>query len=107
MDVFFTVVLVVFGLLCLGLLRNHLHEAKLVRLREMVHKERMTALEHDCPLPVDESGILKELLGRDLEQSPNSVEGRAARERLINLGALCLGLTSLLGGAGELPAGGS
>ena len=45
MDVFFTVVLVVFGLLCLGLLRNYLHEAKLVRLREMVHKERMTALD--------------------------------------------------------------
>jgi hypothetical protein len=60
----------------------------------------MTALERDCPLPGDESGILRELLGRDLDQSPNSVEGRAARERLISLGALCLGLTSLLGGAG-------
>jgi hypothetical protein len=100
MDVFLTGILVLFGLLCTALLRKHLHEAKLLRFREMQHKERMKALERDCPLPNDEPDILNELLGHNSNSSAYSADDRAAGAGLICVGALCLGLTALLGGVG-------
>jgi len=104
MDIFFTVVLTFFGifvpLLGARVLRNHLHESKLLRLREMIHKERLVALERDLPLPDDESDALTELLNGVSAQGAPSAESRAAKYHLIRLVALCLGLTSFLGGIG-------
>lgn len=100
MDVFLTGLLVLGALLGTWLLRNHLHEAKLLRFREMAHKERMTAMERDLPLPDDESAALNELLRGSPEYVASSAEARVAKERLIRMAALCLGLTSFLGGIG-------
>jgi hypothetical protein len=100
MDVFFTVLLAVGAVLCIRLLQNHLHEAKLLRFREMAHSERMNALERDLPLPDNDSEVLNELLRGGSERGALSAEARAAKERLIRMAALCLGLTSFLGGIG-------
>jgi hypothetical protein len=100
MDVFFTVLLAVGAVLCIRLLQNHLHEAKLLRFREMAHSERMKALERDLPLPDNDSEVLNELLRGGSERGALSAEARAAKERLIRMAALCLGLTSFLGGLG-------
>jgi hypothetical protein len=100
MHIFFTVIFAVLGLLAIRLLQKHLHEAKLLRLREMVHVERMAALERDLPMPTDESEALNELLRDGPGSAANSQEARVAQERWIRLAALCLGLTSLLGGIG-------
>jgi hypothetical protein len=99
-DVFFTIILVMVGILSFRLLQKHLHEAKLLKLREMVHTERMRALERDLPMPEDDSDAIGQLLSNGPEYSALSVEARTARERLIRMAALCLGLTSLLGGIG-------
>ena len=65
-----------------------------------VHAERMQALERDLPLPDGESDVLNELLRAGPEDFESSAEARAARARLVNLAALCLGLTTFLGGIG-------
>ncbi len=104
MDIFFTVVLtflaVFFGSSLTRLLQHHLNEAKLLRLREMIHNERMKALERDLPLPEEDSDALAGLLQHGPADTPTSAEARAAKERVIKLAALCLGLTSFLGGIG-------
>jgi len=104
MDIFFTVLLAIFAvffsLLVARLVRNHLRDTKLLQLREMMHKERMIALERDIQLPNDEADVLTEMLGRRPESDPPSAENRAAKERAIRLVALCLGLTAFLGGIG-------
>ena len=104
MDIFFTVVLTVlvffFGTVLTRLLQGHLHEAKLLRLREIVHIERMKALERDQPLPEEDPEALAGLLHQGPASAPTSDEARAAKERVVRLAALCLGLTSFLGGIG-------
>jgi hypothetical protein len=104
MDIFFTVLLsilaVFFCLLIARVVQNHLRDAKLLQLREMVHKERMIALERDIQLPNDESEVLTAMLGGRPESDPPSAEIRAAKERVIRLVALSLGLTAFLGGIG-------
>ena len=44
-------VILVLGLIGAGMLRRHLREAKLLRLRQIIHEERLKATEHDTPLP--------------------------------------------------------
>lgn len=104
MDIFFTIVLTIlvffFGTVLTRLLQRHLHEAKLLRLREIVHIERMKALERDQPLPEEDAEALAGLLHHGPASGPTSDNARAAKERIIRLTALCLGLTSFLGGIG-------
>ena len=104
MDIFFTLLLalgtVFLALLGARILQNHLRDAKLLQLRTMVHKERMTALERDIQLPADQADSVFDLLGGCAESAVPPVEIRAASERRIRLLALCLGLTALLGGIG-------
>jgi len=104
MHIFFTVLLALFAfffsLLIARLVQNHLRDAKLLKLREMLHKERMIALERDIQLPNDESEILFAMLEGRPESHPPTTEARAARDRVIRLVALSLGLTTFLGGIG-------
>jgi hypothetical protein len=104
MDIFFTLIttslVVFFGFLIARLLKNHLHEAKLLRFREMAHSERMRAMEKDIPVPAIEPDLIEDLLRGGSGQDVSSAENRAAKERLVRLIALCLGLTTLLGGLG-------
>jgi hypothetical protein len=100
MHIFFTVLIAIFGLLCVRLLQKHLHEAKLLQFREMAHSERMKALEQGLPMPADDSDLLGEFLRDKSASGATSKEVRDANERLIRLAALCLGLSSFLGGIG-------
>jgi len=96
----FAVVLFVLGLIGASLLRRHLREAKLLHLREITHKERMTAMEHSLPLPeTNEQQI--ELLLQDPTGSKINLDRLAASSLLwIRLTALGIGLISVLGGIG-------
>ena len=83
-----------------SILRRHLREAKQLRLREIIHTERMKAMEHDTELPETTLDELATFLG-DLDSSPPDDGPTAATGILwVRLTALCLGLTSLFGGIG-------
>jgi len=92
----FAIVLLVLGLIGAGILRQHLRDAKLLRLREIDHRERMTAMENNGALPDSRNQSLEELLA-------GSVRGgwdRNSRVLWVRLAALGLGLTCLFGGIG-------
>jgi hypothetical protein len=98
---FLAVVVLVLGLIGASILRRHLREAKQVRLRQIIHEERLKAMEHNVPLPdVDDTG-----LARQLEETTNPAGG-AGRGGLalavawIRIVALCIGLASFFGGIG-------
>ena len=55
---FLAVVFLVLGLIGASILRRHLREAKQVRLRQIIHEERLKAMEHNVPLPgIDDAGL--------------------------------------------------
>jgi hypothetical protein len=104
MDIIITVLVALFAFFVSRLIarqvQSHLRDAKLVQLREMVHKERMIAMERDIELPNDESDVLAAMLKGRPESDQSSTEMRAAKDRAIRLVALSLGLTTTLGGIG-------
>ena len=68
---FLAVVVLVLGLIGASMLRRHLREAKQIRLRQIIHEERLKAMEHNVPLPdVDDAG-----LARQLEETTNPAGG--------------------------------
>ncbi len=98
-----TLTLLILGLYGISVFGRHLREAKLVRLRDMIHRERMAAMERN--LPVSESGadpIEAILRGDERGFKEHGVAGDSTRG--IRMLALALGLTSLLGGIATIPA---
>jgi len=98
-----SITLLILGLCGAVVLRRHLHDAKLLRLREISHAERMAAMERDLPVPeADPAGIEPLLTQRDkVEAGLDRMSG--AGVQWIRLVALALGLTCLFGGIGMLP----
>jgi hypothetical protein len=51
--------ILVLGLIGASMLRRHLREAKQLRLRQIIHEERLKAMEHNAPLPeVDDATLI-------------------------------------------------
>lgn len=94
---------VVVGLFGGRILRRHLHEAKLLRLREISHKERMTAMERDLPAPNAEANRIDALLGEGEGGGARPGHPSSASVHWVRLAALGLGLTFLFGGIGAVP----
>ncbi len=82
------------------ILQKHLRDTKSLKVREMIHKERMIAMERDLPMPEGnpESWRLESHSGP--ESADAVVRSGAQNERIIRLASLCLGLTFLFGGIG-------
>ncbi len=91
--------ILVLGLIGASMLRKHLREARQLRLRQIIHEERLKAMEHNKPLPeVDDAA----LIGRFFENSDH-VAGNDGRGLMlailwVRIVALCVGLASLFGG---------
>jgi hypothetical protein len=76
----------------LSIWHRHLRDAKRLRLREMIHAERMRALEKGLPPQANGGAELDEGLGAGARPG-----GDLARLRLL---ALFVGLVGIFGGAG-------
>ena len=98
MNEFFAFVLLILGLVAAGIWRRHLRDAKLLRLREMVHRERMANVESNT---TDEktSQQLDEFLLEFAQGQPRSLNPAAA-VAWARLVALCIGLAGVFGGIG-------
>lgn len=95
--------LLILGFVGASIWRRHLHQAKLLRLREISHTERMAAMERDLPVPQSDPAGIGALLG-DVERTDTTPDlVSRAGVRWVRFVALALGLTSLFGGLGALP----
>lgn len=97
------ITLLVLGLLGAAILRRHLHQAKLLRLREMLHKERMAAMERDLHVPDGDATRIESLIADGGGAPVDSHRLSSAGVRWIRLVALALGLTGVFGGIGVMP----
>jgi hypothetical protein len=95
---FFVTVLLILGLIAAGIWRRHLRDAKLLRLREMIHQERMTNMESN-PSAATKDQALDELLLESARREPRPSNPGAA-VMWVRLVALCIGLAGLFGGVG-------
>jgi hypothetical protein len=85
-------VILVLGLIGASLLRRHLREAKQLQLRQIIHEERIKAMEHSLPLPeVRDSELIPD--GQPRHSLPSAV-------LWVRIVALCVGLTCFFGGIG-------
>ncbi len=98
MDGFFVTVLLILGLIAAGIWRRHLRDAKLLKLREMIHRERMNTMDSD-PSVAKENHQLDELL-LDLAEHEPRPSNPAAAMAWVRVIALCIGLAGLFGGVG-------
>ena len=91
--------ILVLGLIGANLLRRHLREAKQLRLREIIHEERMQAMEHNAPLPdVDDAVLIGQLIEGFGDGPGNDGRGLAMAVLWVRIVALCVGLASFFGG---------
>ncbi len=97
------ITLLVLGLYGASILRRHLHEAKLLRLREISHKERMAAMERDLPVSDATASRIDSLLAESqgADARPDRIHSMSVH--WVRLTALALGLTCLFAGFGILP----
>jgi hypothetical protein len=92
--------LLLLGLIMLSIWRRHLRESKQLRLREIIHTERMKAMESSLPLPAANDKRLEELWGNLADAGLGASHATQSGMFWVRLLALCLGLTCLLGGIG-------
>lgn len=97
------ITLLILGLFGATILRRHLRQAKLLRLREILHQERMTAMERDLPVPEADTAKIESLLADGDPADANPGPPGGASVHWIRLAALALGLTCLFGGVGMMP----
>ena len=100
MEIFGFVVLVL-GLIGASLLRRHLRETKQLRLRQMIHEERMRAMEQNLALPeVDDASLVNQFLVGIDQEADTEGRGVALAILWVRIVALCVGLASFFGGIG-------
>jgi hypothetical protein len=93
------IAIIIFGIIAAILMRKHYHEAKLVRLREIVHVERMKAMEQGIELPHSDADQLQQLIGSGrADQEPDGIS--QSRMLWIRFSSLGLGLACIFGGIG-------
>jgi hypothetical protein len=97
------IAILILGLFGARILRRHLREAKLLRLREISHKERVMAMERGLPVPNADAERIDSLLGEGegADASPDRMSSKSVH--WIRLVSLALGLTFLFGGVGAVP----
>ena len=93
------VAIVFLSLLGFGILRRYLHDQKGLRLREMVHQERMKAMEKDMTPPPLDPEIEDALVTSKVADGPAG-GGSAKGVLWLRLMALCFGWFLLFGGVG-------
>jgi hypothetical protein len=93
-------VVLVLGLIGSSVLRRHLVLARQLKLRQIIHEERMRALEHNVELPEANDLELARLLGDSQGHRPNGKGWLFSSMLWVRLVSLCLGLTALFGGIG-------
>lgn len=93
-------VFLVLGIIALGLLSKHLRGRKQIQIRQIIHNERMRAMEKGLPFSdLDHEGMMQELA--QLNGESRNMETNTKRSVLwIRLYALCLGILFLFGGIG-------
>jgi hypothetical protein len=95
---FFVAVLLILGLVAAGIWWRHLRDAKLLRLREMIHQERMTNMESNSSGATNDQALDEFLL--DYAKRESRPSNPAAAVMWVRLIALCIGLAGLFGGVG-------
>ena len=100
---FFAITLLILGLFGASIVRRHLHEAKLLRLREISHKERMVAMERGLPVAEADATKIDSLLSEGQRAGTNSDRMTGASIHWVRLAALALGLITLFSGFGIMP----
>jgi hypothetical protein len=94
-------ILLVLGLVGFNLWRRNLWQDKQLRLREIIHAERMLAMEKNLPLPDTNEERYWDAIGGLGLAATQETRGGVFWVRLL---ALCLGLTCFFGGAGVVTA---
>lgn len=94
-------IILVLGLVGFNLWRRNLWQDKQLRLREIIHAERMLAMEKNLPLPDTNEERYWDAIGGLGIAANQETRGGVFWVRLL---ALCLGLTSLFGGIGVVAA---
>ena len=92
-------VVFILGLGALGLLRSYLVTRNRIRLREMMHQERLKAIEKETPLSdlTYDDNLDSELAAIHPRSNPKTM-------LWLRLTALCVGLSVALGGLGMMVA---
>ncbi len=93
-------VTLVLGLIGFSILRRHLVLGRQLTLRQMLHEERMKAMEQNRELPPANDLELARRLDDSHEQRPNGRGWLSSSMTWVRLVALCLGLTAFFGGIG-------
>jgi hypothetical protein len=91
--------ILVLGLIGASMLRKHLREAKQLRLRQMIHEERVKAMEHNAPLPeVDDTALIGQFFANTDHAASNEGRGLGLAILWVRIVSLCVGLASFFGG---------
>jgi len=98
--IWFSISLLLLGRYGARILYRHLHEAKLIRLREMVHVERMAALERNLSLPESTVQEIESALSSGSHSPVIQVGSDSSALRWIRFASLAFGLIGLFGGIG-------
>lgn len=100
--VWFSFAILILGLYAARILHRHLHEKKLLGLREMVHAERMAALDRDLAWPDSAVAEVESALSRSSDFRTSSFGPNHAALRWVRCTALAIGLAGLFGGVGTV-----
>ena len=87
----FAIVVLILGLIVASLARRHLREAKQLKLRQIIHQERMKAMEHNLSLPETDDPQLCKLFGGFGTAESKGSGWLSASVLWVRLVALCLG----------------
>ncbi len=91
--------ILVLGLIGASMLRRHLREAKQLKLRQIIHEERLKAMEHNTPLPeVDDVALGGQFFDNPNDGARNEGHTLALSILWVRMTALCIGLASFFGG---------
>ena len=92
-------VILVLGLIGASLLKRHMREAKQLKLRQLIHDERVKAMEHNLELPeVDDASLINQIAGGFDPSADSEGRGVALAILWVRIVALCVGLASFFGG---------
>ena len=94
--IWLAIALLILGLYVAKVIRRHLHEAKLLRLREIAHAERMAALEKELPLPESRTVEVETALSGASDSRPVRIESDNEGFRWVRFASLAFQTAILL-----------
>ncbi len=90
----------VLGIAAALIVRRHLREAKLLRLREITHQEKMAAMKQNPSVPQTDDTQIESLLVGGAHSGILPEPPSRAGVHWVRMAALVLGLAGLFGGVG-------